>query len=135
MKPLLAAATATTAMLSACSAAEAFSITKTVPAGQTTTVYTYTSRTHRCESASGTVTLVVKPQHGQVTYRSTPTTFTGTRDDNFGSPGRCHGKPTMGFVITYTPAPGFRGVDHFTIEVRMSTTGVHRLDGYAVIVE
>ena len=49
--------------------------------------------------------------------------------------GRCYGKPTVGFVVTYAPSPGFRGVDHFIIEVKNPGAGVHQLDGFAIIVE
>lgn len=121
---------ATAATLVLCSSADAVAagsqITRTVPAGKTTVVMNYRPRNRFCESTAAVATLVAKPQHGTVSHHSESTTMPA---------GRCYGKPTVGFVVTYTPGPGFRGVDHFIIEVKNPGAGVHRLDGFAIIVE
>jgi hypothetical protein len=127
MKSLLAT---TAAIICLCGAAEANQITRHVPSGKTTTIMMYKPRNQSCENAHGTVTLVSKPQHGTVAHHVEPT----THDTGFRS-AHCYGKPTLGFAVTYTPAPGFRGVDHFIIEVRALAVGLHRLDGFAIIVK
>ena len=105
-------------------------ITKHVPSGKTTVVRLYKQATRSCESVSGTATLVSKPKHGTVANRLEPTTFGESHSSS-----RCHGKPTLGFVVTYTSAPGFRGLDHFILEVRLPSIGLHRLDAFSIIVE
>jgi hypothetical protein len=100
--------------------------TRTVPAGKTTAVMTYTPRSPSCGSVPATVTLVAKPQHGTVSHHYERTIM---------PTGRCYGRPTVGFVVTYTPATGFRGVDHFTVVVKIPSTGYNEFQGFAIIVE
>jgi hypothetical protein len=127
MKSLLAAA-ATALFL--CSMAQANQITRTVQGGRTTAVSTYSPMKPPCQSTHGVATLVAKPEHGSVSHHLEPTTIP------LGHPARrCYGKPTTGFVVTYTPAPGFRGVDHFILDVNLPELNVHRLDGFAIIVQ
>jgi hypothetical protein len=106
-------------------------ITKHVSSGKTKTVWIYKPAERSCESARGTATLVSKPKHGTVANRLESTTYGG----RYRRTRHCYGKPTLGFVITYTSNPGFRGVDHFIIEMRLPSIGVHRLDAFAIIVE
>lgn len=106
-------------------------ITKHVSSGKTTTVAIYNPANRSCENAQGTVTLASKPKHGVVANRLERTTFGG----QYRRTRHCYGKPTLGFVITYTSTTGFRGVDHFILELRLPRIGVHRLDGYSIIVE
>lgn len=100
--------------------------TRTVPAGKTTAIMTYTPRSPSCESIPATATLVAKPQHGTVSHRYENTMVRG---------GRCDGRPAVGFVVTYTPAMGFHGVDHFTLVIKIPSTGYNEYHGFAIIVE
>ena len=127
MKRLLAAAAT---MLCVCNAAKANQITKTVPSGKTSVVATYRPVKTSCESAHGVATLASKPEHGSVSHHLEPTTIPAGYWIR-----HCYGKPTTGFVVTYTPAPGFHGVDHFILDVQLPEMNVHRLDGFAIIVE
>jgi len=110
--------------------AHANQITRTVPAGRTTEVNTYWPVKPSCQGVFGTATLTVKPQHGSVSHHTAPTTFGANYRAR-----HCYGKPTASFVVTYTPATGFRGVDHFILDVQLPELNVHRLDGYAIIVQ
>jgi hypothetical protein len=76
------------------------------------------------------VTLVTKSQHGSVSHHSEPTSFPASYWAR-----HCYGKPTVGFAVTYTPAPGFHGVDHFVLDLQIPEMNVHRLDGFAILVE
>ena len=130
---LLLAATATVLCLS--SVAEANQITRTVPSGKTSVVFTYKPENRSCESAFGVATLIAKPQHGQVSHHLVGTEFTTALNDRSGTPIGCRGRPTTGFAVTYTPDPGFHGVDHFTLDVQQPEMNRHHMDGFAIIVE
>ena len=122
------------AFLLPCSVAQADQITRTMSAGKTTVVYTYKPRdAFSCEGAYGVATVVARPQHGRIAHHLTSTTFPG--DYNINWPVKCHGKPTTGFVVTYTSDPGFHGVDHFTLDVQQPAAHRHWLDAFAIIVE
>lgn len=132
MKKSLAAALA---VLALSSPVQAQPIARIVPAGRTTVVFTYTPiRPGTCSGAIGVVKLIVKPRHGRAAhhlraaYIPTVSRFTHR-------PTGCPPNPTTGFAITYTPDPGFRGEDTFTLDADFTDAGRHEIDVFSIYVE
>jgi hypothetical protein len=130
MQRLLAA---TIALSTLSGPAEAELLSRTVPAGRTSTVFTYKPQTS-CRSAFAVAKLSVKPQHGRVSHNLTPAIMPSWNRIT-GRPTGCDGKPTTGFAVTYTPAPGFHGFDTFTLDVDFKETGRQIVDVFTINVE
>jgi hypothetical protein len=126
---------ATFALLVLFDNAHAQPFTRAVPAGQTTTVFTYRPfLLSTCKSAFAVATLAVKPQHGRVSHYLTPATIpTINRFTN--RPTGCKPTPTTGFAVTYTPAAGFRGIDKFSLDVAFKDAGRREADTFTIIVQ
>lgn len=112
--------------------AEAQLFDRTVPVGRTTEVFIYKPFSRRsCTPALAIATLSVKPQHGRVShfYRQAEmprrSRFTGRQTG-------CGGRSVRGFVVTYTPAPGFYGTDSFIIDVDFKEVGGHAVDVFRI---
>jgi hypothetical protein len=132
MKKALAA-TLSASLLSSPVEAQPFS--RSVPPGQTTVVFTYRPFVRSsCNSASAVAKLSIKPQHGRVSHHLTPATIP-TIDRFTGQSSGCPPKPTTGFAVTYTPAPGFHGVDTFTLDVDFKEAGRRENDVFTIIVQ
>ena len=115
--------------------AHAQPFTRVVPAGQTTTVFTYRPYLlSTCKGAFAVATLAVKPQHGRVSHYLTPATIP-TMDRFTNRPTGCKPTPTTGFAVTYTPAAGFRGVDKFSLAVEFKEAGRREADTFTIIVQ
>jgi hypothetical protein len=78
------------------------------------------------------VKVLTKPQHGKLSNRKISTPITISR---FGPVGKCYGKLIGGFEVYYTPAPGFRGSDQFSIELTWEAAHKHEIDSYVVTVQ
>jgi hypothetical protein len=105
----------TAALIAASDFADAKTVSKTAASGKTVLMYTYANWTPDCSSYGGVVNLVTRPQHGRVSPRKG---IVPTPPDRLFGITKCYGKPIMGFHVYYTSAPGFRGTDSFTIEVK-----------------
>jgi hypothetical protein len=126
---------ATLAICALSCAAEAQPISRTVPAGQTTTVFTYRPYVRSsCKGAFAVATLAVKPQHGRVSHFLTPSTIP-TFDRFAHRPSGCMATPTTGFAVTYTPAPGFHGTDTFSLDVNFKDAGRRETDSFTIVVQ
>jgi hypothetical protein len=126
---------ATVALLVFSCAAQSQPFTITVPAGQTTTVFTYRPfKLSSCSSASAVATLSVKPQHGRVSHYLTPATIP-TMDRFTNKPTGCVPKPTTGFAVTYTPDPSFHGIDTFSLNVEFKEIARRTTDVFTIIVQ
>jgi hypothetical protein len=89
---------------------------RTVAAGQTTKMYEYHSKgDSNCAPTGGVVKVLTNPSHGKITHRA----VNSIRIFNhWGKPlTDCFGTPVRAFVVDYTPAPGFHGVDKFSLDV------------------
>jgi hypothetical protein len=107
--------------------------TRTVAAGQSIRVAVhYSYRPDDCSATSGIVKVLSKPQHGKLSNKKVLTTIVHSR---FGSVGKCYGKPVGGFEIYYTPAPGFRGADEFSVELFWSPINRHEIDNYLITIQ
>jgi hypothetical protein len=105
----------TAALMAASDVADAKTVNKTAAPGKPELMYTYTAWKLDCSANSGVVALVTRPQHGRVSPRKGIVPIGLHR--LFGMT-KCYGKPAPGFQVYYTSAPGFRGTDSFTIEVK-----------------
>jgi hypothetical protein len=132
MKKALAAILAAS-LLSGSANSQPFS--RSVPPGQTTVVFTYRPFLRAsCNSASAVAKLSIKPKHGRVSHYLTPATIP-TTDRLTGQPSGCAPKPTTGFAVTYTPAPGFHGTDTFSLDVEFKEAGQRENDVFTIIVQ
>jgi hypothetical protein len=127
------AATLAASLISSPTLAQPFS--RSVPPGQTTVVFTYRPFVRSsCNSASAVAKLSIKPKHGRVSHYLTPATIP-TTDRFTGQPSGCAPKPTTGFAVTYTPAPGFHGTDMFSLDVHFQEIGKQTTDVFTINVE
>jgi hypothetical protein len=85
-----------------------------------------------CTSVFGVVKVSVKPQHGRLSNHLVDATIPQSR---FGNSGHCLGRPTKGFAVYYTPAPGFHGTDTFTLDLSWPAIGKQATDMYTVTVQ
>lgn len=90
-----------------------------VPAGRSTTVDFFSVfNPQNCLNGPRPSTKIVQPANG--TVRIVPGTNTFA-PDNFGARGRkCAGQPIRGVRAVYTPKPGYRGPDSFTVRYSYS---------------
>ena len=114
--------------------AEALPYSRTVPAGKTSTVFTYTPWDLSCHSTFAVAKLTDKPQHGTVSHHFISTTIPEINRLT-GRETPCRGKPATGFVVTYTPARGFRGTDTFTLDVDYPSAARRATDVFTIQVE
>lgn len=113
-------------------AAFAADFTMAAKSGRPTLMHVYRSWNENCQAKLGVVKVLAKPAHGKLTPTQVTTTISVSRY----RPERtahCIGKPTAGFRVDYTSAPGFHGIDNFTIQFDYG----HRpdIDNYTVKVE
>ena len=132
MKEILAA---TVALIVVSCPAQSQPFTRTVLAGQTTTVFVYRPfKRSSCDSASAVATLSVKPQHGRVSHYLRPARIPGM--DRFtGQPTGCPPIATTGFAVTYTSDAGFHGTDTFSLDVDFKEVARHETDVFTIIVQ
>jgi hypothetical protein len=114
--------------------AEAQPYSRTVSSGKTSTVFTYTPWDLFCHSAPAVAKLIVKPKHGTVSHYLTSATIPKINRLT-GAETPCAGKPATGFVVTYTSASGFRGVDTFILDVDYPSSGRHATDVFTITVQ
>ena len=133
MKSLLAAFAA---VLFLCCPAQGEAFTRSVPAGQTSDVFMYRPWNNSCTSTYARAKLVAKPQHGFVSHRYVTSAIPAV-DRLSGRRTRCVGQPVTGFVVTYTPARGFRGMDSFSLDMHFpsSTSRPLLVDTFTILVE
>lgn len=108
------------ALLLACAAlavtdAEAETISKSVPAGQTTKIDHYTGWKDDCSFLEIAVNVLAKPAHGEVTHHIANGVVPANA--KLGSSGSCAGKPTKVLELYYRPAKGFHGADSLSVEM------------------
>jgi hypothetical protein len=87
---------------------------RTAVSGKPTVMYEYGNWKSDCSSHGGIVKVLTKPQHGKLTPVRENVTIRASR---FPRDMSCYGKQIPGFVVYYTPQPGFVGFDTFAIEV------------------
>ena len=92
-----------------------YTLSREAESGKATLMYEYGNWKADCSSHGGVVKALSKPQHGKLTPKRATVTVKASR---FTPTSKCIGKQIQGFVVYYTSAPGFRGTDKFTIEVR-----------------
>lgn len=78
-------------------------------------MHVYRSWTNDCKSKLGIVKVLSKPSHGTLKPTQVKSTI-GISRRNPEKSVHCKGVPTNGFRVDYTSAPGFRGIDQFTIQ-------------------
>jgi hypothetical protein len=108
-------------------------LNRTVAAGQTTKMYEYHSKGDiNCAATGGVVKVLNNPSHGKITHRA----VNSIRIFNHWGKLRtdCFGTPVRAFVVDYTSAPGFHGVDKFSLDVTWGRA-THDIDTYTVKVE
>ena len=105
-------------------------ISKMTSSGKTIEVHVYHSEDETCASTSGVVKVLAKPEHGRIANSATTSTITVNRR---GRRARCPGTRSV-LQVTYTPAPGFRGFDHFSLDVTWGN-GAHIVDTYTINVQ
>ncbi len=105
----------------AATAAGAETLSKTVPAGQTTKLDHYTGWNDDCSFLEIAVNVLAKPAHGEVSHRIANGVIPANA--KLGSAGSCAGKPTKVLELYYRPAKGFHGADTLTVEM---TNGAQR---------
>lgn len=111
--------------------AHALSISKTAISGKTTLTFTYTNWKSDCSLEGGVVKVLTKAQHGKLTTRRVNVPIPRSR---FRGVTQCYGKPTKGFQVYYTSAPGFHGADSFVIEVDFRNFPI-QTDTFTITVE
>jgi hypothetical protein len=96
--------------------AHAKDVTKTAASGKQTLMWSYAHWKNDCSPDLGVVKVLAKPEHGTLAPREDQGTI---RHPGLRRPGpiACIGKPTPTFKVYYTSERGFRGADHFKIEV------------------
>jgi hypothetical protein len=111
-------------------AAEHF--TRTAFSGETTRMFVYHSVNGDCIANSGIVKVTTRPSHGKLTNHIVRKVIRRSRfgTDQF----RCSGAMTKGFQVDYRSAPGFRGTDNFSLEMRFGSGRVGT-DEFTVFVE
>jgi hypothetical protein len=134
LRSKLLALAAATLILGGTARAEQF--TRSVPSGRTSDVHTYRPWDNSCRSAFASAKLMVKPQHGIMSHRYSSSTIPEV-DRLSGRKTRCFGKPVTGFVVTYTPARGYRGIDTFTLDMEYPSSNSRRrlIDVFTIQVE
>jgi hypothetical protein len=114
-------------------AAQARPFNRTVSAGQTTKMHAYQSHDDSdCAATVGVVKVLSKPSHGKITHHAVNSII---MFDHWGKlHTHCVGTPVRAFQVDYTPAPGFHGVDKFSLDVTWGRA-THDIDTYTVNVE
>ena len=103
--------------------AQAETISKSVPSGQSSKIDHFTGWNDDCSFKSLNIDIVSKPSHGQVTSRIA----SGVIPPNAktGSSGSCAGKPTKVLEVYYRPEKGFHGSDSFTVNMSFGGPGTY----------
>jgi hypothetical protein len=105
---------------------------KTAVSGRPTRVAAYHSwDPNSCASLAATMNVLVQPAHGVLIPRVVPHVITTSR---FGTVAHCTGHSIKALQIEYKSAPGYRGVDTFTIDVIFGFEGRRDTDTYTVTV-
>jgi hypothetical protein len=111
-------------------AAQARPFDRTAAAGQTTKIYEYHSRgDSNCAATAGVVKVLSKPSHGTITHHAVNSIRILNHQGKLQT--HCFGTPVKAFVVDYTPAPGFHGIDKFSLDVTWGREQ-HDIDTYTV---
>lgn len=117
-------------ILSSPQVASASDIGKTALSGEQTKMWSYHSVNKDCQTGTGLVKVVSKPQHGVVSHH-----FTNAHvdKDHYGRviTNKCAGAPIKGFEVDYRSVRGFHGTDTFTLEVTWNA-GKRVIDNFTV---
>jgi hypothetical protein len=111
--------------------AQAKAVGRTATSGKATLMYVYMNWKRDCSPDLGIVKVLTRPQHGKLMPRRVDAPIGPSR---FYGVTHCQGRPTKGFQVHYTSAPGFHGIDSFAIEVTY-TNHPPEVDTFTVTVE
>jgi hypothetical protein len=109
--------------LLAFSPAHAESIEKSVPGDRSTKIDHYTGWNDDCSFKEISVDVIANPSHGTVTHHIANGRIPA--EAKIGSSGACAGKPTQVLELFYRPTRGFRGVDGFSVNLRVGSSPAH----------